>query len=291
MRVVCCLFCCWPASPPSPRASSVACSITQCRGSPWWRSAARRRPRPPAIRASRCWWCVKRASAGLPSSASPQEPARPHQLQVSDGRTLGFTVGTKHYREQHIKLKNSRQVNPLAEDMTRINRELAEQTRAYQTFSPTQPSNLLFDKPVDGPLSSPFGLRRFFNGEERNPTPASTSRSVPALHQVAGGGQSDPDRQLLLQRQYGVRRSRSGPHQHVLPHVEGRRDAGPEPAPRRYRRPGRRHRPCHRSPCTGMSASTTPASIPPSSSAPSSPEPLTCQGRSNEKRQPGLPFS
>ena len=68
-----------------------------------------------------------------------------------------------------MKLKNTRQVNPLAEDMARINRELAEQNEAYQTFSPTQPSNLLFDKPVQGPLSSPFGLRRFFNGEERNP--------------------------------------------------------------------------------------------------------------------------
>jgi len=105
------------------------------------------------------------AIVGIPLKSQPG----PHQLQVSDGRPLGFTVGTKHYREQHIKLKNSRQVNPLAEDMTRINRELAEQTRAYQTFSPTQPSNLLFDKPVEGPLSSPFGLRRFFNGEERNP--------------------------------------------------------------------------------------------------------------------------
>lgn len=105
------------------------------------------------------------AIVGIPLKSQPG----PHQLLVSDGRTLGFTVGTKHYREQHIKLKNSRQVNPLAEDMTRINRELAEQTRAYQTFSPAQPSNLLFDKPVDGPLSSPFGLRRFFNGEERNP--------------------------------------------------------------------------------------------------------------------------
>lgn len=105
------------------------------------------------------------AIVGIPLKSQPG----PHQLQVSDGRTLGFTVGSKHYREQHIKLKNGRQVNPLAEDMTRINRELAEQTRAYQTFSPAQPSNLLFDKPVEGPLSSPFGLRRFFNGEERNP--------------------------------------------------------------------------------------------------------------------------
>ncbi|HDZ8878636.1 TPA: peptidoglycan DD-metalloendopeptidase family protein [Aeromonas dhakensis] len=105
------------------------------------------------------------AIVGIPLKSQPG----PHQLQVSDGRTLGFTVGSKHYREQHIKLKNGRQVNPLAEDMARINRELAEQTRAYQTFSPAQPSNLLFDKPVKGPLSSPFGLRRFFNGEERNP--------------------------------------------------------------------------------------------------------------------------
>ncbi|MEV3820840.1 peptidoglycan DD-metalloendopeptidase family protein [Aeromonas dhakensis] len=105
------------------------------------------------------------AIVGIPLKSQPG----PHQLQVSDGRTLGFTVGSKHYREQHIKLKNGRQVNPLAEDMARINRELAEQTRAYLTFSPAQPSNLLFDKPVEGPLSSPFGLRRFFNGEERNP--------------------------------------------------------------------------------------------------------------------------
>ena len=93
----------------------------------------------------------------------------PQSLAVGDGRRLSFVVQPKHYREQHIKLKNGRQVNPLAEDMVRINRELAEQTQAYQTFSPVLPSNLLFDKPVQGPLSSPFGLRRFFNGEERNP--------------------------------------------------------------------------------------------------------------------------
>ena len=105
------------------------------------------------------------AIVGIPLKSQPG----PHQVTTNDSRTLSFAVGNKHYREQHIKLKNTRQVNPLAEDMARINRELAEQTLAYQTFSPTQPSNLLFDKPVQGPLSSPFGLRRFFNGEERNP--------------------------------------------------------------------------------------------------------------------------
>lgn len=105
------------------------------------------------------------AIVGIPLKSA----AGSHQLVVNDGRKLDFQVGDKHYREQHIKLKNTRQVNPLAEDMVRINRELAEQNKAYQIFSPGQPSNLMFDKPVNGPLSSPFGLRRFFNGEERNP--------------------------------------------------------------------------------------------------------------------------
>lgn len=91
------------------------------------------------------------------------------RIEVGDGRTLSFEVGSRSYREQHIKLANTRQVNPLPEDLKRIDRELAEQTRAYRSFSAGTPSNLLFDKPVNGPLSSPFGLRRFFNGEERNP--------------------------------------------------------------------------------------------------------------------------
>ena len=78
-------------------------------------------------------------------------------------------IRDRHYAEQRITIKNQQQVTPNAENLKRIERELAEQTRAYQQFSARQPSNLLFDRPVNGPLSSPFGLRRFFNGEERNP--------------------------------------------------------------------------------------------------------------------------
>ncbi|WP_313466604.1 peptidoglycan DD-metalloendopeptidase family protein [Pseudomonas nitroreducens] len=111
--------------------------------------------------------------------------------QTGASRNLGFTVGAKHYKEQRITLKNTRQVNPLPEDLKRINRELAEQTAAYRSFSPGTPSNLVLDKPVNGPLSSPFGLRRFFNGEERNPhsgldfaVPAGTPIKTPAAGKV-----------------------------------------------------------------------------------------------------------
>lgn len=104
------------------------------------------------------------AIVGIPLSVKPGT-----QQIESAGQRLSFQVGNKTYVEQRITIKNQQQVNPNAENLARIERELAEQTRAYQQFSPRQPSNLLFDKPVNGPLSSPFGLRRFFNGEERNP--------------------------------------------------------------------------------------------------------------------------
>ncbi|MDF3843919.1 peptidoglycan DD-metalloendopeptidase family protein [Pseudomonas citronellolis] len=130
------------------------------------------------------------AVVGIPLSVKPGQ----QQLQVKQAganRSLPFQVGSKHYREQRITLKNTRQVNPLPEDLKRINRELAEQTAAYRSFSPGTPSNLVLDKPVNGPLSSPFGLRRFFNGEERNPhsgldfaVPAGTPIKAPAAGKV-----------------------------------------------------------------------------------------------------------
>lgn len=130
------------------------------------------------------------AIVGIPLTAK----AGQQQIEVQQGgqaRALPFSVGSKHYREQRITLKNTRQVNPLPEDLKRINHELAEQTAAYRSFSPGTPSNLVLDKPVDGPLSSPFGLRRFFNGEERNPhsgldfaVPAGTPIKAPAAGKV-----------------------------------------------------------------------------------------------------------
>ncbi|MBX8608519.1 peptidoglycan DD-metalloendopeptidase family protein [Pseudomonas cichorii] len=104
------------------------------------------------------------AIVGLPLTIKPGT-----QQLSSGGRNLSFTVGSKKYPEQHITLQNKRQVNPNPEDTKRINSETPKLLGGYAVFSPGTPSNLILDKPVNGPLSSKFGVRRFFNGEERNP--------------------------------------------------------------------------------------------------------------------------
>ncbi|WP_277963268.1 peptidoglycan DD-metalloendopeptidase family protein [Pseudomonas sp. RIT-To-2] len=128
-----------------------------------------------------------RAIVGLPLTQKPGAA----RITTGDQRSLGFVVGSKHYPEQHITLKNNRQVNPNPADLKRFEVELAEQLKAYRSFSPGTPSNLLLDKPVNGPLSSRFGVRRFFNGEERNPhagldfaVPAGTPIKTPAAGKV-----------------------------------------------------------------------------------------------------------
>ena len=102
-------------------------------------------------------------------------------------RKLDFNVKSKAYKAQHIKLKNKEHVNPDPEQVRRFEREYKEQMAAYSSFRNAGPSNVALDKPVDGRLSSPFGLRRFFNGEERNAhsgldfaVPAGTPVKAPA---------------------------------------------------------------------------------------------------------------
>lgn len=128
------------------------------------------------------------AMVGIPLSVKPGEQYA--VVRDANGeRKLPFKVGAKDYVAQHITLKNRRQVDPNPDDLKRIERELAEQIAAYRTYrAGVTPSNVLLDRPVNGGrLSSPFGLRRFFNGQERNPhsgldfaVPAGTPIKAPA---------------------------------------------------------------------------------------------------------------
>ena len=100
------------------------------------------------------------------------KPGR-HYLKVKNtaGETqnLGFQVEDKAYEEQHITIKDKRKVNPEKRDMERITRESKQIKSALRHWSQQDDVALAFEKPVEGPTSSPFGLRRFFNEQARNP--------------------------------------------------------------------------------------------------------------------------
>lgn len=127
------------------------------------------------------------AIVGIPLTVKPGT----EQIELADGKKLSFNVGSRDYPAQRITLRNQQHVTPDPAHLKRIQRELDEQIKAYQVFSPRQPSNLMLDRPVDGRLSSAFGLRRIFNGEERNPhsgldfaVPSGTPIKSPAAGQV-----------------------------------------------------------------------------------------------------------
>lgn len=104
------------------------------------------------------------AAVGIPLSTQPGE----HQIQVANTR-ISFEVVDKAYKEQRITLKNKRQVNPLQQDLERIRREKKEMVTAFKEWHKSQPTFTRFDLPVKGLISSPFGLKRFFNDQPRNP--------------------------------------------------------------------------------------------------------------------------
>jgi murein DD-endopeptidase MepM/ murein hydrolase activator NlpD len=109
------------------------------------------------------------AVVGLPLATKPGR----HFLTVTDrqGKTLnlGFEVADKHYEEQHITIEDKRKVNPEKRDMERITRESQQISKALRHWSPQDQVVMEFLKPVSGPTSSPYGLRRFFNEQPRNP--------------------------------------------------------------------------------------------------------------------------
>jgi biotin carboxyl carrier protein len=116
-------------------------------------------------------------------------PVGTQSLSLGSGgpSALSFQVGKKEYKAQHIRLKNKSHVNPDPAQTQRFEREYKEQIEAYARFRETGPSNVMLDMPAKGRLSSPFGLRRFFNGEERNAhsgldfaVPAGTQVKAPA---------------------------------------------------------------------------------------------------------------
>ncbi|MGR6871081.1 peptidoglycan DD-metalloendopeptidase family protein [Pseudomonas sp. HK3] len=88
---------------------------------------------------------------------------------VSQGKRYPFTVTAKDYPEQHIKLKTRKHIDLSAENLTRHKGEKKQANAVFKVFDTQLTPDLEMIKPVVGPYSSPFGFKRFFNGEPRKP--------------------------------------------------------------------------------------------------------------------------
>ncbi len=108
------------------------------------------------------------AMAGIGLSTKPGNYE--FSIKHSDGLTVNtkVTVKYKQYQEQHLTIKNKRKVNPNPQDTERIIKESIRKKKAKRQFTEKTPE-LDFIWPLNGRISSIFGLRRFFNEQERRP--------------------------------------------------------------------------------------------------------------------------
>ena len=134
------------------------------------------------------------AIVGIPLDTKPGK----HSISINNpkhGHKLSFVVAYKEYPEQYITIKNERMVNPKPEDIKRINADRIPINKALETWTDQAQIDIDFIPPVDGRLSSLFGLKRFFNKQPKNPhsgldiaAPAGTPIIAPATARVINTG-------------------------------------------------------------------------------------------------------
>lgn len=111
------------------------------------------------------------AVVGIPLETQPGQ----HTIKVKDPKhqqyiqELPFTVHDKKYPEEWLTIKQQRYVTPDKQQLARISEESARLKAAYAKFDPIPLDTIDMEAPAKGRFSSPFGLKRFFNKQPRNP--------------------------------------------------------------------------------------------------------------------------
>ncbi|MEA1890876.1 MAG: peptidoglycan DD-metalloendopeptidase family protein [Pseudomonadota bacterium] len=81
---------------------------------------------------------------------------------------ITIKVLPKTYPEQRLKMKLKKYVSPNKEQLARIKKEKIHMGKLFKIWRDTDVS-IDLSWPVNGLVSSPFGLKRFFNDQPRNP--------------------------------------------------------------------------------------------------------------------------
>lgn len=137
------------------------------------------------------WYAI----TGIPLSSAAGEKTLKVKVTEEPALHIKFTIRPKQYPEQRLIIKNPKMVNPPARKLARIEREQAHLQHVFNTWVPNRSPELSFIWPAKGPETSGFGLRRFYNGEERSPhkgidigAAAGTAVRAPANGVVADAG-------------------------------------------------------------------------------------------------------
>ncbi|MFP3873969.1 MAG: peptidoglycan DD-metalloendopeptidase family protein [Thiohalophilus sp.] len=115
------------------------------------------------VRANNTHW---EAVVGIPLSAK----AGIHRLKVDNGRNeyhKEFRVVDKDYKTTHITISDESKVSLSEEDLQRHYREKKQITAAIHSWSERDDVDASFITPVEGRFSSPFGLKRIYNNQDR----------------------------------------------------------------------------------------------------------------------------
>ena len=89
-------------------------------------------------------------------------------IMLSDGSTLSFDVQEHAYPEQRLQVSQG-YVSLSDENLERVGRERKIIDAALNNWRDVSLEDVRLSAPVEGPRSSSFGLRRFFNDEPRSP--------------------------------------------------------------------------------------------------------------------------
>jgi len=108
------------------------------------------------------------ALVGIPLSAKPGQ----HTITVKtsqNSKKLSFNIVDKDYPAQYLTIKKKRMVTGFTEaDLKKINADKKAMTKAKSIWE-EQVVDTNFITPVEGRLSSLFGLKRFFNDIPKRP--------------------------------------------------------------------------------------------------------------------------
>lgn len=108
------------------------------------------------------------AVVGIPLTTSAGTQKLDVSLKGKNSR-VDFKVNAKSYPTEHVKLDNQRQVDPLPEDLVRIEAEQQRTNKALTTFSVVESPTFALSPPIPGKRRDTFGSRRIFNNQPRNP--------------------------------------------------------------------------------------------------------------------------